>query len=211
MNTHFGKTPAGRLAGFAFVVLLHAVLIYILAMGLGQKVIELVQPPILATLIEETTPPPELPPPPPPQFSPPPTAYIPLPEIQIKLAPPPRAIAAIAHEPPPAPPAPPAPRAAEPVAVARTSAEIDPSTQCRKPNYPPAAKRLQEQGTVVLKFRIGADGGVLAGSIETSSGHERLDQAALDGLSLCRFKPGTVNGVAEESSALIKYVWRLER
>lgn len=206
------RGAATRFIGFAAVVLFHIGLIYVLASGLGTQIVEVVRAPILASLLEETKPPPEQPPPPPPPpMTPPPATFVPLPEIQVKL-PPPKAIAAFAHDPPPAaparpaPPAPPAPRE-----VVRVPANIDPSSQCRKPPYPAAARRLQEEGTVVLRFRIGGDGKVIAGNVVSSSGHERLDQAALDALSLCRFKPGTVDGVPEESWATVRYVWRLEK
>lgn len=198
------RLPASRLAGMAFVILLHIAMIYVLASGLGQQVVELVQAPIMARIIEDATPPPEQPPPPP-QLAPPPVPYIPPPEIHLNLPPPPKAITALGHEPRPAPPHPAAPLRE----AVRVPAEINASA-CRKPPYPPAAKRLQEQGTVMLKFRIGTDGKVITGLVQSSSGHQRLDQAALDALSLCRFVPGTVDGVPEESWAMVNYVWRLE-
>lgn len=209
MDAPSERMAATRFIGLACVALFHLGLIYLLASGLGRQVVEIVQAPILASLIEETKPPPEQPPPPPPQLPPPPAAFVPLPEIQVKLPPPPKAIASVAHIPPPAPPRPAAPAA--PREIIRVPANIDPAAQCGKPPYPAAARRLQEEGAVVLRFRVGVDGKVITGNVESSSGHERLDRAALDALSLCRFRPGTVDGVPEESWATVRYVWRLEK
>jgi periplasmic protein TonB len=101
-----------------------------------------------------------------------------------------------------APPAPPAP----PV---QTAAVISASS-CEKPEYPSASKRLEEEGTVTLKFLVGADGKVLESAIEKTSGFRRLDEAARAGLSKCQFKPGTIDGKPQQSWASMKYTWRLE-
>jgi protein TonB len=82
---------------------------------------------------------------------------------------------------------------------------------CAKPEYPAASKRLQETGAVFLNFLVGVDGRVVDSKVETSSGFERLDEAALKALSLCSFKPGTVDGKPEQSWHKLKYVWKLER
>ena len=78
------------------------------------------------------------------------------------------------------------------------------------PTYPRSSKNLDEQGTVTVKFLIGADGNVLQAEIEKSSGYKRLDEAALNGLSKRKFTPRTVDGKAEQSWASIKYTFRLE-
>jgi TonB family protein len=80
---------------------------------------------------------------------------------------------------------------------------------CEKPSYPSASKRLNEEGTVQLKFFVGTDGRVIDSSVEKSSGFRRLDDAARQSLSKCTFKPGTKDGVAVESWASMKYTWKL--
>ena len=92
----------------------------------------------------------------------------------------------------------------------RTGAVIQPGASCAKPDYPSASRRLEEEGTVTLKFLIGADGRVLQAEIEKTSGFNRLDEAARNALSKCQFRPGTVDGKPEQSWASIKYTWRLE-
>jgi protein TonB len=69
---------------------------------------------------------------------------------------------------------------------------------------------LEEEGTVQLKFLVGADGKVLESVVEKSSGFRRLDEAARAGLSKCQFKAATVDGKPQQSWASMKYTWRLE-
>lgn len=92
----------------------------------------------------------------------------------------------------------------------RTAPVVD-SRFCSKPEYPSASRRREETGTVILNFLIDVDGRVVQSRIESSSGYERLDEAARQALSLCRFKPGTVDGKPEKSWHKLKYVWTLEQ
>jgi len=46
--------------------------------------------------------------------------------------------------------------------------------------------------------------------VEKSSGFRELDRAAQVGLGLCRFKPGTVDGVPQQSWTKMQYVWSLD-
>jgi protein TonB len=94
----------------------------------------------------------------------------------------------------------------EPVTVA---AVIE-AAGCAKPAYPAAALRNGDEGTVTLAFLIGKDGRVASAKVERTSGHRDLDRAALQGLSLCAFKPGTVDGVPQESWARMQYAWTLD-
>jgi protein TonB len=109
---------------------------------------------------------------------------------------------------PPVPDAPPAPPA-KPAGPARTAAVVDFNT-CSKPEYPKSSLRNEETGTSTILFKIAADGSVQGASIQKSSGFRDLDRAAMTALSKCRFKPGTENGTAVESSQPVQYVWTLE-
>jgi protein TonB len=95
--------------------------------------------------------------------------------------------------------------------VPPTPARIDKSA-CRFPEYPPAAKRAEEQGTVIVQFLVGSDGKVKESKIQSSSGSQRLDEAARIALSLCKFTPATVDGkpVPDDTWTSFKYVWKLE-
>ena len=91
----------------------------------------------------------------------------------------------------------------------RVPAVVD-TKACEKPEYPSKSLRNEEQGTVMLSFLIGLDGRVVDSKIEKSSGSRDLDRAAIAGLSLCKFKPGTVDGKPEQSWTKMQYVWKLE-
>ena len=93
---------------------------------------------------------------------------------------------------------------------AQTSAPVINASSCEKPAYPSASKRLEEEGTVQLKFLVDVNGKVIESVVEKSSGFRRLDEAAREGLSKCAFKPPIKDGVALQSWASMKYTWRLE-
>lgn len=105
-----------------------------------------------------------------------------------------------------------APPSAAPAAAAppaRITGSIRPGT-CPTPVYPAVSKRLEEEGTVVLRFLVAADGKVVQAEIEKSSGFRRLDEAARLALSVCTFEPATVNGKPQQAWAVIPYTWRLD-
>lgn len=81
---------------------------------------------------------------------------------------------------------------------------------CDKPRYPAAAARMREEGAVTLKFLISENGQVLSGSVEKSSGYKRLDAAALAALSLCKFKPATVDGKPKQEWSALTYRWQID-
>jgi protein TonB len=91
----------------------------------------------------------------------------------------------------------------------RTAAVVN-SANCEKPEYPSASRRLEEEGTVSLRFLVGVDGKVIQAEVEKSSGFRRLDEAARAGLAKCQFKPATLDGKPEQAWASMKYTWRLE-
>jgi len=203
--------PSKHLIGLSIVVLFHVVTAYALLTGLARKVVEVVRAPIETKIIEEKkkAAEPDKPLPPPPKLAPPPPPYIPPPEVNIALpaAAPVNAITAVTTTLPKAPP--------PPVAVPHNGGVhvppvIDAARSCEKPEYPAASKRLEEEGTVVLRFLIEVDGRVLDSRVEKGSGFDRLDQAARLALGKCRFKPGSVDGKPEQSWASLKYTWRIE-
>ena len=206
------RNPKNHLPGIGFVILLHIIIIYALVSGLARKAVELVQQPLETKLIaEQVKPPEEVKPPPPPKMAPPPPPFIPPPEInvQVPVTPAPTAISAVTTTAPPQeapPPAAPAP-VKQPVRVA----PVVQAKSCQPPEYPSASRRLGEQGTVMLNFLIDADGKVVESRVDSSSGVERLDEAARKALALCKFTPGTVDGKPEQSWHKLKYVWKLDR
>src|SRR5690606_29952095 len=73
------------------------------------------------------------------------------------------------------------------------------------PQYPRASQRRGEQGRVVVRVLISPEGRVLEASVQRSSGHERLDNAALKAVRSARFKPYTENGHAYRAMADIPF------
>lgn len=198
--------PQRRLVGIGSVVILHVLVIWGLASGLARQVVELLPLPIETRIIEERVVPDEAPPPPPPKLEVPPPPFIPPPEIFIATPPTaPAAITVVAEEPTPPTPEPVA--AAPQRQVARVAPEVR-AKNCAEPEYPAASQRLGETGSVRLALLVGTDGKVKESRVERSSGFPRLDEAAVAGLSRCRFTPGTVDGVPESAWAQIRYTFR---
>jgi len=224
--------PARHPAAAVAVIGLHVLLGYALVTGTAHRVIERLQAPVQARIVDEPKHPP--PPPPPPEMLPvpllpPPPAYVPPPEVRV--APPPRpapTITTTTVAPPPAPvivpaappvaaaaPAPPAPpaRPAEPPRVAQP-ARLD-VAHCEKPMYPIAALRAGAAGSTLIRFAIDASGRVQRATLTRASGtsleHRQMDRAAIEALSRCAFKPGLdENGHAVGAQADVEYVWRVE-
>jgi len=81
----------------------------------------------------------------------------------------------------------------------------------REPEYPPVSRRLGEQGSLILQVLVGVDGKVRDAKLVQSSGFDRLDQAALDGVKTSyRFVPGTVDGKPQEMWYTFKFNWKLK-
>lgn len=191
------RDSSRRLTGLVAVVAFHVVLVYALVHGLARKIVEVVRAPLETKIIEEikAPPPDKPPPPPPPKLAMPPPPYIPPPEVTVQaLAVAPTITAVTSVKPP---------------EEYRTPAVVDANT-CEKPAYPSAARRANETGIVRLTFLIDVDGKVLDSKVERTSGSRRLDEAARAGLSLCKFKPATLNGRPERTWGRIEYVWKLE-
>jgi protein TonB len=93
-----------------------------------------------------------------------------------------------------APPSPPSPPAPPKVDLPSSAADY---LQNPAPVYPPVSKRLGEQGKVLVRVFIGADGVPQKAELKRSSGFDRLDRSALDYVMRCRYVPGKVGGVAQ--------------
>ena len=210
------RAPKNHLPGIGFVIVLHILIIWAMVSGLARKAVEFVAKPLETKLIAEVAKPPDTPPPPPPpppKMVAPPPPFIPPPEIMVQAPPPPTpaAITSVTSAPPPPGPA---PVAAAPVEAPKPPLRTAPVVQaksCEPPDYPSVSRRLNESGTVMLNFLIDAGGRVVESRIDSSSGVERLDEAARKALSLCKFTPGSVDGKPEQSWHKMKYVWKLDR
>lgn len=93
--------------------------------------------------------------------------------------------------PPTAPPAPATPRTP---AAKTTASDAAYAASNRKPPYPRLSRANNEQGTVVLRVMVRADGTAGTVEIKTSSGYPLLDNSARNTVHTWRFNPATVNG-----------------
>lgn len=197
----------------ASVVLFHVAALWALQSGLLRRVVEVVVPvQLVSEFLPQASPPPLVPPKPvPTPPAPAPVAPRPTTAPVLPVAP---QLLAVADAPPsptaptgmvtPQPPAPPitAPVAAAPAPVAPPVTVELPSTNADylnnpKPAYPAMSKRAGEQGLVLVRVLIGADGTAQKAEIKTSSGFDRLDRAALATVLQWRYVPGKRGGVAE--------------
>ena len=200
-----------RLFIVAAVIGFHVLGLWALQAGLLRRAVELVVPvAVMAELIEppqpQVTPEPT---PPKPQPAPKPVAPV---QRAVKQAPMPLAIA----DPAPAPEAPtgvvsappePAPAVTEPVAAAPVAPPAPPKVELPSsdanylnnppPPYPPLSKRLGEQGRVMVRVHISADGIATRAEVQKSSGFPRLDETAVQTVLRWRYVPGKRAGVPE--------------
>jgi protein TonB len=80
-----------------------------------------------------------------------------------------------------------------------------------QPRYPPLSRRLKEQGVVVLKVLVNERGEAQHIEVEHSSGHERLDRAAVEAVAAATFRPLLENGVPRAMLVLIPIEFGLHR
>jgi len=200
------------------VLLLHGAALWALQTGLLRRTAELLIPAMMLADMAEPAVKPEPEPPAPP---------VPVRQRLAPTTPTPLAVAKATPEPSPEAPAPVAPPTPvvgserplstnmAPVVVAAAPRIELPSSDADylsnpKPPYPPMSKRLGEQGKVVIRTLIGADGVAQEASIHQSSGYDRLDQAALATARKWRYVPGKRAGVAEAMWFNVPFTFILE-
>lgn len=161
----------------------------------------------------------EPPKPPPPQEQPQPKPVVK--RIERPVEPPP-ILAAPSEAPspvlaPPPPPAPPAPAPVAPAVIAKPApAPVTPPVfdadylHNPAPDYPRVARRLGEQGRVILRVLVSARGSADEVQVRTSSGHARLDAAALETVRRWKFVPAKRGSEAVPAWVLIPISFRLE-
>lgn len=78
------------------------------------------------------------------------------------------------------------------------------------PDYPGMAKRAGEQGRVLLKVLVSAEGTAESVDLEKSSGFERLDNAAKEAVSRWRFIPARKGGQALSAYVIVPIKFSLD-
>jgi protein TonB len=221
MAMHFSYANNGsgsKASKFAVVAAVHVAVGVLFVHSLNTRHISLsrLQDQVLVLIEPQTPPPPAEPPTPMPTLAPP-DVFVP--KVEVDVAPPPEPApvnATSVPDPQPARPAvadsPPqqaqAPANANPGQM-RTAVFAD-ANGCALPAYPRSAILNEETGTTILALLVGPDGRVTSARVQHTSGYRDLDHAAIQALSLCRFKPATSNGVAEAGWAQLGYVWKLD-
>ena len=98
---------------------------------------------------------------------------------------------------------------AAPVAI--SAARFDAAyLQNPRPSYPPISRRLGEEGKVMLKVKVTADGAAAVVDLEKTSGFERLDEAAKQAVARWRFVPAKRGDEPIEASVIVPIVFRLD-
>lgn len=115
----------------------------------------------------------------------------------------------------PAPVAPPATAAAPAASASRSETVTPPSFSAAylrnpPPEYPPLAKRRGEEGMVMLKVLVTADGAPARIEIESSSGSRLLDAAATEAVRGWRFQPARRGNQNIEDWARVPLRFRLD-
>lgn len=106
-------------------------------------------------------------------------------------------------------PGPPAPsQAAGPLTLTSDLAVVCPVRT--PPPYPSVSRRLGESGKVVLRVELDETGRVSTAQVITSSGHKRLDDAALAAVKTWRCQPAQRDGQAVRSVAVQPFDFKLE-
>lgn len=235
----FGALPAfSRNTSIVLtVVAFHVAVLWAVQSGLLKRVVEVVVPAeILVEFVTPASPPPAPRATPQPKTptktvatkQPTPPVPAPTPIVTPQPTPTPLAIAPSANTPAPsaatpaataatqsnatgssnAPAAPPAPPAPPKVELPSSDADY---LNNAKPAYPAISKRLGEQGRVVVRVFIDADGQPSQASVKQSSGFDRLDQASVETALKWRYAPGKRAGVAQGMWFDVPLNWQLTR
>lgn len=199
MTDYLSQGRSGRQGvGFFVVVAIHIFLIWGLMSGLATKIVSQVTEPFKVEKIDEPPPPPEdTPPPPPPDLVDPPP-FVPPPDFQFD-----------------------APATTSTNTITQTTQEVrpagptvpvrgDPKHPPTRPEYPPSAKRLEQEGVVGLLLYVCEDGRVKEAQVEKSSGFPALDASALREARSYRFLPAQDKGKAVCAWHRINIRFRLE-
>ena len=196
--------PATRTSVAAVVIAGHAAVIYALAVTMGVVEAPPIIEPIKAVIID--TPPPE-----PEPYVPPetpaapqqPVVEVPMPEIPPVIAPPAASITV-----PPVAEVPSTEPSTAPAIMETKSLSV---TRRIEPVYPPASRRLDEQGVVRLRVLVDERGRPREVQIAQSSGFDRLDQAAVTAVRRWQFSPAMQESRAVTAWTRVNVMFQLNR
>jgi protein TonB len=190
------------------IIGLHVFIAWALATGLARRAIELVAPPLQTDVIDEIKKQDEPPPPPPPQLERPPVE-VPPPDVAIDIPVETQSTAIVDVTDKPQPKAPPPP---PPKAVARVSAKPGKGFPSTEEYYPPASKRLGEEGAANVRACVSPAGKLTEEpTIAQTSGSARLDEGALKlaKAGSGHYQPATEDGAPVNSCIVFRVKFEL--
>lgn len=216
------KTHLRQIGSLVFVVLMHALPLYaIIQSGMAGQAIKTIQTEIVAMIIAPEQAPEPTPPQPQPKTIPKTVPVKKTPPVP-KVEPAPSSISA--------PPVPETAQKAEVAEVAQPKEQVVekspgapadagmPKTinssdvgyiNAPNPGYPSASRRLGEEGLVRFRVLISEQGRAERIEIQKSSGHTRLDDAAMQAIRRALFKPYMEDGKAIPVYAIIPISFKL--
>jgi protein TonB len=219
MQLHIWK-QVKRIGPLGAIIFFHLAFFYALQKGLVKQAVQAFPKEVFVSFITPERAPEPAPPKPQPKVPPKPTIVPvvkksvtrPAPPVPPVSAPSPSAITA-----PPAPPEPPAPAPAQEPAPS-PAAPATPRTitsgveyiQAPQPQYPMAAKRMGEEGQVILRVLVNEKGRSEGVEIQKSSGSTRLDEAARQSVRRALFKPYIENGKPVAVYAIVPIKFQLD-
>ena len=112
----------------------------------------------------------------------------------------------------------PTPVAASPAPAAPAAPAVEHFTEANfkanyltnpKPEYPSIAKSRGWTGKVMLRVQVSPEGTANAVEVETSSGHEMLDEAAIEAVKKWKFIPAKKGETAVASAVIVPIVFSL--
>ena len=220
MNIRYGNDAGPRCAGLISALALHAVAIAtVLSHPPARSAIAATMPIMVSLITSAPTTEPKTPPRPLPVRPPvEPTRSKPIEPLPLVattsetsaqfVAPPPavRELPAIGAPPRQADSAPSAAASSAPVLPRFDAAYL----QNPPPVYPPLARRMAEQGRVLLRVLVTQNGAAERVELRTSSGSARLDHAALDTVKRWRFVPALQGDRPVDAWVLVPISFSLE-
>lgn len=188
---------------FVAIIVLHIFIGWAFVSGFGKAALMMITKDVQVSLLKEDQPK-DLPPPPPkPDLLPPPPVSVPPPLVNINIPMDAPVIVTTAKPPPPPP------RVSTVPSTAIVTVRLP---DCHEDYYPSQALRLQQEGSVTVKFCVGPDNKIESAlEVLTSSGFPVLDEAAGKCLAAGRFKAATVEGKPVRTCKPIKITYKLKQ
>jgi periplasmic protein TonB len=188
------------------ILALHVFIAWALATGLAHRAIEALAPPIQTVIEQETKQDAPPPPPPPPTFERPPVEIPPtdtIVEIPVQQA----ATTAISNTTTQHVAAPPS-RVAGAIVAPKTGKNFPNSEDY----YPAASKRLNEEGSSVVKVCVGGNDKLTTPPvIAQSSGSARLDEGAVNLAKAGRYQHGTEDGKPVDACFQFRVTFKMQK